>query len=283
MMGKSFALLTGLVFSATAAAGLFDDIKKNLGKASDVLDSANQQVDDINQDVDEINQQVDELNAEFDELGNEFNEIKASTQELGTPLGADSSTRQARSDAANTLATSQLTHDDYSFDIKRIRLGETLLSLKKRFPSTQMMGQNPASYLPDPANKNLRVKMVADANGAQYVAIISLRQDLGTSRRTSCENRVQSVQAKLIKKYGSGSSKTTKEDANGTSYFISWEKSVPGSRGHSRLYAKATCASDASGKLDFALVAKGNYIEEVMQARRARDRAAASPDIEADF
>ena len=282
MTGKMFVLFAGFAFSGMVSAGLFDGIKDSLKIVNETLDGVNQQVDDIGQEVEGINQQVDDLNAEFDDIDNEFSDIKTKTRDIGKSrrTGADNSTPQA---GASTLDASQFTDDNYSFDIKRIRLGETLLSLKEKYPGAKMMGQNPASYLPDPANENLRVKMAGDANDAQYVSIIYLRQGLGASTRSSCESRVQSLETKLTKKYGTDVKKTVKKGADDTSYFLSWEKAVPGSSGHSRLYSKATCSNDAAGKLDFVLVAKGEYIEEAMAAQRGRGSAAIAQEMEADF
>jgi len=282
MTGRMFALFAGFAFSSMVSAGLFDGIKESLKTVSETLDGVNQQVDDIGQEVEGINQQVDDLNAEFDDIGNEFSDIKTKTRDVGKSrrAGADSSANQA---GASTLDASQFTDDDYSFDIKRIRLGETLLSLKEKYPGVKKLGQDPASYLPDPANENLRVKMAGDANDAQYVSIIYLRQDLGASTRSSCESRVQSLQAKLTKKYGTDSKKAVKKEAGGTSYLFSWEKAVPGSSTHSQLYSKATCSSDTAGKLDFVLIAKGDYIEEALAAQRGRGDGVIAQEVEADF
>ncbi len=293
MTRNMLILFASLVFSGAASAGLFDAIKENLGKVNETLDGVNQQVDDISQEVDDINNQVDDLNAEFDGIGKEFDEIQTKTGDLGKPSSRTGDTGQSAGKAigqagastSSMLDASQLASDAYSFDVKRIKLGETFQSLKGKYPGAKMMGQNPASYLPDPANENLRVKMTGDANGSQYVSSIYLRQNLGASASSSCKSRVQTLESRLIKKYGSSAKKTVKNDADGTSYFISWMKTVPGSSKHSKLFSKATCSNDASGNLDFSVVAKGEYIEEFMKARRVngRSRSTANQELEADF
>lgn len=279
MAGKIFVLFAGFVFSSMVSAGLFDGIKDSLKIVNETLDGVSQQVDDIGQEVEGISQQVDDLNAEFDDIGNEFSDIKTKSRDIAKPRRADT----GKQVDASTLDASRFIDDNYSFDIKRIRLGEPLRSLKEKYPAAKMMGQDPASYLPDPANENLRVKMVGDAKGTQYVSLIYLRQDLGASTRSSCESRVQSLEARLTKKYGTDTRKAVKKDGGGTSYLLSWEKTVPGSSTPSRLYSKATCSNGAAGKLDFVLVAKGEYIEEAVAAQRRRGGGAVAQEMEADF
>jgi len=281
MRGKILAVLVGLAISGTVSAGLFDKIKQNLDVVNQTLDDVNQEVGEVGLQIDDIDRQVDDVNSELDAIGDEFGAIGDKTRGIGKDLPAGGKRAGGPTTTAG-IDASRFTDEAYSFDIKRIRLGESFRSLKERYPGAKMLGGDPASLLPDPTDRGLRVKMSDEADGERYVSAIYLQQDLGASTRSSCAERVQALQDKLVRKYGAETKKGSKQEDEGSSHFLVWIKAVPGSEGDSRLYARATCRNDASGSLGFALVAKGEYVREILAARR-QQVVEVPAEIEADF